>query len=194
MIPRSEILGIITSFRGIVVVDEAYIDFASEGSLLPLTGQYPNLVILQTFSKARGLAALRLGLAFGDEAVIKVLSMVKYPYNINASTQKLALEAIGKPIDEEVATIRSERGRISEILPSFSVIRKVYPSEANFILVKVDDADRLYGHLLADGIIVRNRTRVQGCRDCLRITVGLPDENEKMLKSLSDYEKGNIRR
>lgn len=194
MIPRSEILDIITSFRGIVVVDEAYIDFASEGSLLPLTGQYPNLVILQTFSKARGLAALRLGLAFGDEAVIKVLSMVKYPYNINASTQKLALEAIGKPIDEEVATICSERGRLSGILPSFSVIRKVYPSEANFILVKVDDANRLYDHLLADGIIVRNRTRVPGCKDCLRITVGLPDENEKMLKSLSDYEKGNIRR
>ncbi|MBQ0006816.1 MAG: histidinol-phosphate transaminase [Alistipes sp.] len=185
---------VLKRFNGIVVVDEAYIDFCSVPSLIGSIDRYPNLVVLQTFSKARGLAALRLGLAFSNPCIIKFMMMVKYPYNINASTQKLALKALESPIDIYVAETVAQRARIAAALPGFAFVRKVYPSEANFILVKVDDADGLYEHLIADGIIVRNRSKVAGCTGCLRITIGLPEENDKLLKSLCDYEKGDIRR
>ncbi len=186
--PNEEVFRILSAFRGMVVVDEAYIDFCSVPSLLGSLGDYPNLVVFQTFSKARGLAGLRLGLAFSNPSVIRLMMMVKYPYNINASTQKLALDALDSPVEGQVAEIVAQRGRVAEELPKYPFVRKVYPSEANFILVKVDDADRLYGHLISDGIIVRNRNRVTGCAGCLRITIGLPEENDKLLKSLSDYE------
>ena len=117
------------------------------------------------------------------------MSMVKYPYNINESTQRLALEALEKPIDREVAEIVAQRIRLVHKFLRYTCIRRVFPSEANFLLVKVDDADALYSHLISDGIIVRNRTRVPGCKDCLRITVGLPEENDRLLKSLDRYEK-----
>ena len=190
---NEEVFTVLERFKGIVIVDEAYIDFCSVPSLLGSIGKYPNLVVFQTFSKARGLAALRLGLAFSNPYIISLMMMVKYPYNINASTQKLALAALEAPIDAQVAEIVAQRARLAAALPDFACVRKVYPSEANFILVKVDDADALYGHLIADGIIVRNRNRVVGCAGCLRITVGLPEENDKLLKSLADYEKGDIR-
>lgn len=191
---NGEVFRILESFNGIVVVDEAYIDFCSVPSLVGSIDRYPNLVVFQTFSKAHGLAALRLGLAFSNPYIISLMMMVKYPYNINASTQKLALAALDVPIDAQVAEIVAQRARIAAALPQYSFVRKVYPSEANFILVKVDDADRLYGHLIADRIIVRNRSKVVGCSNCLRFTIGLPEENDKLLKSLDDYEKGNIRR
>lgn len=191
---NEEVFGVLESFGGIVVVDEAYIDFCSVPSLLGSLDRYPNLVVFQTFSKARGLAALRLGLAFSNEYIIRLMSMVKYPYNINSSTQKLALAALEAPIDGQVAEIVAQRARLAAALPGFSFVRKVYPSQANFTLVKVDDANGLYDHLIADGIIVRNRSKIVGCAGCLRITIGLPEENDKLLKSLSDYEKGNIRR
>lgn len=190
---REDLLDIVKRFRGMVVVDEAYIDFSSIPSLIPEIEKHPNLIILQTCSKARGLAALRLGLAFSQPYVIKLMSMVKYPYNINDAAQKLAVKALERPIDDEVSEILRERGRIAAALTKFKCVRKVYPSEANFILAKVDDADKLYGKMIGDGIIVRNRTRVTGCKDCLRITVGLPEENDRMLKSISDYEESNIR-
>lgn len=192
--PRAQIEAVLTRFRGIVVVDEAYIDFSPEESLLKVLGDYPNLLVLQTFSKAWGLAALRLGLAFASEFIIGIMSNVKYPYNINESTQRLALEALSSPIDERVEEIKSEREILSGMLPGYSFVEKVYPSDANFILVKVRDADELYNHLILDGIIVRNRTRVRGCANCLRITVGTKYENIQLLKSLNEYEKGNIRR
>lgn len=191
---NEEIFQIMDNFKGIVIVDEAYIDFCSVPSLLGSIDKKPNLIVFQTFSKARGLAALRLGLAFSNPYVIRLMSMVKYPYNINASTQKLALEALEAPIDGQVAEIVAQRARVAAALPAFQFVKRVYPSEANFILVKVEDADNLYDHLIADGIIVRNRNKVAGCSGCLRITIGLPSENDKLLKSLSDYEKGNIRR
>jgi len=190
---QKELLEIIENFNGIVVVDEAYIDFSSTSSLLPQIDTHPNLIILQTCSKARGLAALRLGLAFAQPYIIRLMSMVKYPYNINDAAQKLAIEALQRPIDAEVRQIVSERERVSEALGRCKSVRKVYHSDANFILVKVDDADRLYEKMIADGIIVRNRTKVTGCKDCLRITIGLPQENDRMLKSISDYEESNIR-
>jgi len=189
---RDELLSIVEGFQGIVVVDEAYIDFSSVPSLLPQIESHPNLIILQTCSKARGLAALRLGLAFAQSYIIRLMSMVKYPYNINDAAQKLAIEALERPVDEEVKEIIRQRALVSEALQKFSCVRKVYRSDANFILIKVDDADKLYDKMISDGIIVRNRTRVTGCKDCLRITIGLPHENEKMLKSISDYEESHI--
>jgi len=189
---HNELLGIVDRFNGIVVVDEAYIDFSSIPSLLPQIKTHPNLIILQTCSKARGLAALRLGLAFAQEYIIRLMSMVKYPYNINDAAQKLAIEALEQPIDAQVAEIISQRAIVSKALDKFDCVKKVYHSDANFILVKVDDADRLYDKLIRDGIIVRNRNKVAGCKGCLRITIGLPEENERMLKSISDYEESNI--
>ena len=186
-IPNETVFSILERFNGMVVVDEAYIDFCS--SLLPAVWRFPNLIVLQTFSKARGMAALRLGMAFAQPYTIRLMSMVKYPYNINESTQRLALEALEKPIDREVAEIVAQRIRLVHKFLRYTCIRRVFPSEANFLLVKVDDADALYSHLISDGIIVRNRTRVPGCKDCLRITVGLPEENDRLLKSLDRYEK-----
>ena len=188
-IPNETVFSILERFNGMVVVDEAYIDFCSVPSLLPAVWRFPNLIVLQTFSKARGMAALRLGMAFAQPYTIRLMSMVKYPYNINESTQRLALEALEKPIDREVAEIVAQRIRLVHKFLRYTCIRRVFPSEANFLLVKVDDADALYSHLISDGIIVRNRTRVPGCKDCLRITVGLPEENDRLLKSLDRYEK-----
>lgn len=193
-IPNSTIYEVLDRFKGMVIVDEAYIDFCSEPTLLKDIEKYPNLIIFQTFSKARGLAALRLGLAYSQEYVIGLMSMVKYPYNINESTQKLALEALEKPIEDQVSEIISQRGRVAEALKGFECIKKIYPSEANFLLVKVDDANRMYDFLIARQIIVRNRTKMDLCKDCLRITIGLPEENDKLLKAIEDYEESNIRR
>ena len=194
-IPNETVFDILERFHGIVVVDEAYIDFCSVPSLLPAIWRFANLIVLQTFSKARGMAALRLGMAFSQPYIIRLMSMVKYPYNINESTQRLAMEALEKPIDREVAEIVAQRIRLVHKFLKFTCIRRIFPSEANFLLVKVDDADALYAHLIDDGIIVRNRTKVPGCKDCLRITVGLPEENDKLLKSLERYEKeSHIRR
>ena len=133
-------------------------------------------------------------MAFADPYIIRLMSMVKYPYNINQSTQELVLRALDTPVDGHVAEIKAQRARVAAALPAFRFVRRVYPSDANFLLVQVDDADALYAHLLADGIIVRNRTRVAGCAGCLRITVGLPSENDKLLASLQAYEKGDIHR
>lgn len=186
--PASDIERLIRGFKGIVVLDEAYNDFSEEASFRARLDEFPNLVILQTLSKAYGMAALRLGLAYSSEYVIRLMSMVKYPYNINGSTQKIVLEMLDNDISQRVKTIVSERKAILQLLEGYSFVKKVYPSDSNFILVKVDDADRLYGFLLNDGIIVRNRTKATLCNNCLRITVGLPEENKKLIKSLSEYE------
>ena len=180
-------------FSGIVVVDEAYIDFSSVPSLIPELGRYPNLVLLQTLSKAWGLAGLRIGLALADPYIIRLMGAVKYPYNLSQAAQQLALEALRQDPSSRIRTIIAERRRLAALLPSFSCIRKVWPSEANFLLVETDDADALYSHLLADGIIVRNRSRVPGCTGCLRITAGLPEENDKLIQSIEAYEKSHLR-
>lgn len=184
---NEQIFGLLDAFHGIVVVDEAYIDFCKEPSLIPAIDKYPNLIVLQTFSKARGLAALRLGLAFSNPYVIGVMSMVKYPYNINGSTQKLALECLDKDISAEVKEIVEQREWLSSRLAAIPCVRKVYPSEANFILVKVDDAQSLYFKLLDAGVIVRDRSGMKGCEGCLRITVGLPSENRKVVEIFENY-------
>ena len=176
------IIGIARRFKGIVVVDEAYGDFCSLGSVALAC---PNIVVLQTMSKAWGLAGLRLGLAVASKEIIRLMSMVKYPYNISKASMSAAMEALDAPIEDRVALILSERARIAKILPGIPCVRKVWPSEANFLLVQVDDADRAYNLLVEEGIIVRNRTSMPLCHNCIRITVGTPEENEKMLQILS---------
>lgn len=185
--PVEQLLGIASRFRGIVVVDEAYADFSSEPSLVGRFAEYPNIVVLQTFSKAWGMAGLRLGLAFADEYVIRLMSMVKYPYNINVLAQETVLKALDEPVADKVSAIIAQRTLLEARLAEFHFVEKVYPSEANFLLVKVRDADDLYSFLLERGIIVRNRNRVRGCEGCLRITVGLPQENVSLLDALSEY-------
>ncbi len=170
--PQEQLLEVIRRFPGMVVVDEAYADFSTKGSLLPRLAELPNLIVLQTFSKAYGLAGLRLGLAYAHPYVIRLMSQVKYPYNINQSTQLLAMKALETPIEPYVREILAQRERLVEELPKLPCVRKVWPSDANFLLVEFSDADATYAHLLADGIIVRNRSRVPLCAGCLRLTVG----------------------
>lgn len=193
-LPMEQLERIITGFKGMVVVDEAYADFSPLGSLRGRVTEWPNLIVLQTLSKAWGLAGLRLGIAFADEYTIRLMSMVKYPYNICQATQEAALKALETTVEDKVAEIIAQRALVEEKLKAFSCVKKVYHSDANFLLVKVDDAEAMYTHLLKDGIIVRNRAHVAGCGNCLRITIGLAAENEKMINSVQEYEKGNIRR
>ncbi|MGN0821626.1 MAG: histidinol-phosphate transaminase [Akkermansia sp.] len=183
---REDLLELVEAFEGIVVVDEAYIDFSSVPSLAAEVRRYPNLIVLQTMSKARGMAGLRLGLALADAPIIRLMSMVKYPYNINEAAQRLVADLLRQPIADQVACIVQQRGVVAERLRALPVVERVYPSDANFLLVKVRDADAAYEHLVQRGIIVRNRNRVLQCAGCLRITVGLPVENEKMLQSLAE--------
>ena len=184
---REQLLDICNRFGGIVVVDEAYVDFSSKGTLVPEALVRDNLIILQTLSKARAMAGLRIGLAISSPEIIRLMSMVKYPYNLSRAAMEKATKLLGKPIDEEVKVLISERARLSAELPRFPFIRKVFPSDANFILVRTDDANALYDYLLGKGIIVRNRNRVPGCEGCLRLTVGLPEENDALLAALKAY-------
>ena len=191
--PREELMRLVEEFDGMVVVDEAYIDFAEAKSLVGEIASHPNLVVLQTMSKAWGMAGLRVGLALADSRVVGLMSQVKYPYNINVATMKIVSDLLTKGIDEEVEQIKQQRALVAEALAEFKFVERVYPSDANFLLVRVADADALYEHLIKDGIIVRNRTRVKGCEGCLRITIGLKEENVKLIESLKRYEKSNIR-
>ena len=191
--PREELMRLVEEFDGMVVVDEAYIDFAEAKSLVGEIALHSNLVVLQTMSKAWGMAGLRVGLALADSRVVGLMSQVKYPYNINVATMKIVSDLLTKGIGEEVEQIKQQRALVAEALAEFKFVERVYPSDANFLLVRVADADALYEHLIKDGIIVRNRTRVKGCEGCLRITIGLKEENVKLIESLKRYEKSNIR-
>ncbi len=179
---KGDIEELLTKFRGMVIVDEAYIDFASEAGFLPELMKYENLIVLQTLSKAWGMAGLRFGLAFASKEVIGLMNQVKYPYNINVLTQARVAEQLKKGVAEQVTQIMSERARVIEALTSFDSVERVYPTEANFVLIKVANADALYDALVAKGVIVRNRSRVKGCKDTLRVTIGTPTENNRMLK------------
>ena len=184
---NAEVLSLVERFPGIVVLDEAYIDFCSFPSLRFLVEKVPNLVVLQTLSKAWGMAGLRLGLALACPRIISLMSRIKYPYNINGPAQQAVLKQLETPIDARVAEIISQRAVLAHMLESLPFVRKVWPSEANFLLVQVDDADALDAHLLQDGIIVRNRSRVPRCEGCLCITVGTPAENRRLTESLQRY-------
>ena len=187
---RKEIVKLLTSFEGIVVLDEAYIDFASEGSFSEFLSHYPNLVILQTFSKAWGSAAIRLGMAFASTEIIGILNKIKYPYNVNILTQKQALTAL-KNADQTkawVKTLLAERTVLVQELQKSPLIQHIYPTDANFVLVKVPDANAVYHYLVDKSIIVRNRNTVSLCMGCVRITVGTPEENQILLEELKKFQ------
>ena len=175
-------------FKGIVVIDEAYIDFSSQPSFTKMLDQYPNLVVMQTFSKAWGLAGIRLGMAFAGEEIIELLNKVKPPYNVNQLTQKAALEALSTP-DQQVDMVRillDERSKLEQALKNLSFVQKVFPSDANFILIRVADALGLYNDLVREKIIVRNRSNVHLCEGGIRISVGRPEENQQLIKVLKN--------
>ena len=186
---RREIIQTIEQFPGIVVVDEAYIDFSSQPSFLKELDKYPNLIVLQTFSKAWGSAGIRLGMAFASEEIIKLFNKVKYPYNINRLTQEYALDLLDKynQIQEWVGVLLKERDGLQQVLSQLSFVKHIYPTDANFLLVKVEDANATYQYLVERGIIVRNRNSVSLCQDCLRITVGTAQENKALIDALLNY-------
>ena len=188
---RSEIIKLVTSFDGIVVLDEAYIDFAGEKSFTEELDKYPNLVILQTFSKAWGSAAIRLGMAFASTEIIAVLNKIKYPYNINILTQKQALLTLknAEQVTDWVKILLDERTVMQNALQKLALVQHIYPTDANFILVKVPDANAVYQFLVTKSIIVRNRNTVSLCLGCLRITIGTPEENLTLLHELEQFSK-----
>lgn len=186
--PIEEVRELLDSFKGILVVDEAYIDFASQPSLTTLLSEYPNLVVLQTLSKAYGLAGLRLGLAFAHRDIMALFANVKYPYNINLAGMERAKELLARDVRSEIELIKSERNRVAAALEQMECVKKVYPSDANFLLVQVSDAVRLYNALIAEKVIVRDRSRVKGCSECLRITIGTPAENDAMLAVVKNWK------
>ncbi len=183
---REEIINTINGFEGIVIVDEAYSDFSSQPSLRTELAKYPNLIVLNTMSKAWGCAAIRLGMAFASPDIIGIYNKVKYPYNVNLLTQRQALEALADPfqVDKWVRMLNLERSRMIEAFRMLPICEKVYPTEANFFLAKMTDAQGIYDSLVEQGIIVRNRTRVKLCRDCLRITIGTKNENNELIAAL----------
>ena len=182
---------ILNSFEGIVVIDEAYIDFSAQKSCITRLNKHPNLVVLQTFSKAWGMAALRLGMAYASEEIIAVIAKIKPPYNINGATQQLVLEALenAQKVSICISEILAERSKMVSALSAIPTVRKVFPSDANFILVKVDDAKNLYDYLKKEDIIVRDRSKIEMCAGCLRITIGSSLENEKLINTLRKYNK-----
>ena len=177
---------LIKKFTGIVVIDEAYIDFSSQESWIGRLNEFPNLIVIQTLSKAYGLAGIRLGACYSSTKIISVLNKIKPPYNVNQLTQQTALKALQNSIktNNEIAIIISERNKLKTDLEEISFIMKVYPSDANFLLVKVDNAIVRYNQLVEYGIIVRNRTNQPICENCLRFTVGTKEENKKLMKTL----------
>ena len=183
---RTDIETVLANFNGLVVIDEAYINYAKQRTFIPELTEYPNLVILQTFSKAWGLAALRLGMAFAARPVIDILNKVKPPYNINQATQDLALKALENigQVNEWIKVTVSERESLSQELANLPLVKKVYPSDANFILIEVIDALKTYDALVEQGIIVRDRSKVTLCEGCLRITIGTSQENQILLEAL----------
>jgi histidinol-phosphate aminotransferase len=179
---------LLTKFNGLVVIDEAYIDFSEQNSWLEKLKQFPNLIITQTLSKAYGLAGIRLGVCYGSEEIIKILNSIKPPYNVNQLTQQRAIDRLSKTdeVEKEVSEIIQQRDAVLKALKELSFIKKIYPTDCNFVLVKVDDATVRYHQLVANGIVVRNRTTQPLCENCLRFTIGTVLENEKLISVLNE--------
>ncbi len=187
---REEIVKVIETFEGIVIVDEAYSDFSSQKPLRSELSKYPNLIVLNTMSKAWGCAAIRLGMAFASEEIISIFNKVKYPYNVNQLTQQQALEALKDPfeVDKWVKLLLEERSRMIDAFKLLPICEKVFPTDANFFLAQMTDAVKIYNYLVDKGIIVRNRHRVQLCQNCLRITIGTKTENGELIAALRQYQ------
>lgn len=186
---RVDIERIVKSFEGLVVIDEAYIDFSSEPSFLTQLASYPNLIVLQTFSKAWGLAGVRLGMAFASEAIIKVLSKIKYPYNINILSQQVALKALSdlSGRDQMVKDILEQRAVLAKELLRIPYVKHIYPSDANFLLVKMDKANEVFDYLISKEIILRSRTKIILCEGCLRVSVGTKADNDALIAEMKNF-------
>lgn len=185
-VDRIAIERLLNGFQGLVVIDEAYIDFTEESSWIQSLNAYPNLIVTQTLSKAYGLAGIRLGICYASEEIIAVLNKIKPPYNTNTLTQDAALKALQNKdiVSDQITTVLKERSRLMKAFKTYVFIKKIHPSEANFILIKVDDANKRYDELIKKGIVVRNRSSQLNCKNCLRITVGTPSENAQLLTLL----------
>lgn len=177
---------LLDNFKGLVVIDEAYIDFSDKASWIQKIKDYPNLIITQTLSKAYGLAGIRLGICYASADIISVLNKIKPPYNVNELTQKRALERLANPnqIKEEIISIIAQREQLLKVLNEVNFVSKIYPTEANFILIKVDNANQRYDELIAKGIVIRNRTTQPLCENTLRLTIGTEEENQKLIAAL----------
>jgi histidinol-phosphate aminotransferase len=187
---RADVEVLLNNFSGIVIIDEAYINYSKQKTFIQELTEYPNLVVMQTLSKAWGLAALRLGLCYASLDIIDLFNKVKPPYNINEASQQAAIEALKHTeyVNEWIRETVEQREKLNSVLKGFSFVKGVYPSDANFVLVKVDDADALYKFLAANEIVVRNRSKETGCENCLRISVGTPEENNQLLSVLKEYQ------
>ena len=188
-IAREEMVKVIEGFDGIVIVDEAYSDFSAQKTFRSELQKYPNLIVLNTMSKAWGCAAIRLGMAFASKEIIDLFNKVKYPYNVNLLTQRQALEALKDPfeVDKWVKLLLEERSRMIDAFKLLPICQEVYPTDANFFLARMTDAKRIYDYLVDRGIIVRNRHRVQLCQNCLRITIGTKTENGELIAALRQF-------
>lgn len=186
---REEMEKTLSAFQGLVVIDEAYSDFSDASSFLLDLEKHPNLIVFQTFSKAWGCAAIRLGMAFASPEIIAIFSKIKYPYNVNLLTQKEAIAMMHRHYEVErwVKSLLEERARLIDEFIQLPCCEKIYPTDANFFLAKVTDAKKIYAYLVSKGIIVRNRTNVSLCRDCLRITIGTRPENDTLLEALNAF-------
>ena len=180
------VVKLLENFKGLVVIDEAYIDFSEKESWLNRLSDYPNLIITQTLSKAFGLAGIRLGICYASEEIIAVLNKIKPPYNVNELTQQRALERLSEPekIKGEIKSIIEQRAKLLKVLVDINFVKKIYPTEANFILIKVDDANKRYDELIDKGIVIRNRTTQPLCENTLRLTIGTEEENKKLIEVL----------
>jgi len=187
---EESVTALLEKFNGLVVIDEAYIDFSDKESWMTKLDQYPNLVITQTLSKAYGLAGIRLGICYASAEIIAVLNKIKPPYNVNELTQRRALDRLvdEEQIQNEISTIIEQRDELLKVLNEVKYVSKIYPTEANFILIKVDDANKRYDQLIAKGIVIRNRTTQPLCENCLRLTIGTESENKTLIEALTSLE------
>ena len=188
---RADIIYLLENFTGIIIIDEAYINFSKQNSFIEELSAYPNLIVMQTLSKAWGLAALRVGICFASAEIINIFNKVKPPYNINEASQQIALQALqnAEKVNNWVDEINIEKEKLTTELLQFTFVKKIYPSDTNFILVKMEDGDDVYQHLTKNEIVVRNRNKELQCENCLRITIGTKIENEKLISTLKKYSK-----
>ncbi|HOZ80142.1 MAG TPA: histidinol-phosphate transaminase, partial [Ferruginibacter sp.] len=187
---REDVELLLNNFPGIVIIDEAYINYSKQKTCIQELTDYPNLIVMQTLSKAWGLAALRLGLCYASMDIIDLYNKVKPPYNINEASQQLALDALNETetVNTWIREVVQQKDFITKQLGQFPFVEKIYPSDANFILVKVKDANRLYDHFASNEVIVRNRSKEVNCDNCLRITIGTPSENQQLIELLKQYQ------
>lgn len=192
LVERGKIISLLESFNGLVFVDEAYVDFAPEGSVIDLVENYPNLLVSRTFSKAFGMAGIRLGMGIAQERIIQTLTKIKYPYNVNRLTQQAAMEALENPekVEQQINTLIRERETLRSRLSGFSFVKKIFPSDANFLLLEVKNAGSLIDFLKKKGIVIRDRTGVVAGKELVRITVGTPRQNQQLIYELKNFDNG----